>query len=73
MIQKLHKRKNITKLYVEPDEGERTLLCSNEGGMRSPSLDLTGNNTAAEERLIASLAELLVEGLLWHYKHHNEQ
>ena len=69
MMKKLHKRENTTQINVEPNEGERTLLCSNESGMRSPSLDLTASYPATEDEQIRYLAEMLVEGLLWHYEH----
>lgn len=69
MMKKLHKR-NTTLKYVEPGEGERKLLCSNESGKRSPSLDLINTKkTATEDDLIKYLAGILVEGFLWHYEH----
>jgi hypothetical protein len=71
-MKKLHKRDKITAIQVEPNEGGRTLLCSNESDQRSPSLDLI-NNTAAEYELIKNLSEILVEGFLWHYEHANGQ
>jgi len=72
-MKKLHKRDKITKIQVEPEEGERKLLCSNESDQRSPSLDLINNNKATEQELIKYLAEILVEGFLWHYEHGGKQ
>ena len=74
MIKKLDKRENITSENVEPNEGERTLLSSNESDTRSPSLDLTNNSyTPTEDELIKYLAEILVEGFIWHYRNDNKQ
>ncbi len=39
MLKKLDKRNNTTGIHVEPNEGEGTLLSSNESGIPSPSLD----------------------------------
>ena len=69
MIKKLHKRKNTADIDFEPNEGERTLLCSNKGGMRSPSLDLGINPDSTQDELIGILANILVEGFLWQYEH----
>lgn len=71
MIRKLHKRENITDIDFEPNEGERTLLCSNKGGMRSPSLDLGINADTTEDELIGILADILVEGFIWQHEHGN--
>ena len=69
MIKKLHKRKDTALINIEPNEGERTLLCSNKGGMRSPSLDLGITPESTEEELIGILADILVEGFLWQHEH----
>lgn len=71
-MQKLHKRENTTDSNIEPNEGERTLLCSNEGGMRSPSLDLGISSDSTEDELISILADILVEGFLWQFEHGKE-
>jgi hypothetical protein len=64
MLNSLDKR-NTDNNMVEPNEGERTLLSSNKGGMRSPSLDFNPNSPLIpEEILIDQLAAILVEGLL---------
>lgn len=61
MIRKLHKRENITEIDFEPNEGERTLLCSNKGGMRSPSLDYmdTSAETVTQHMALEYLAEII--------------
>lgn len=69
MLKKLHKRNNPLDIDFEPNEGERTLLCSNKGGMRSPSLDLGIHANSTEDELIGILADILVEGFIWHHKH----
>jgi hypothetical protein len=69
MVRKLHKRKNTTVISFEPKEGERTLLCSNESGMRSPSLDLGITPDSTQEELIGILADILVEGFLWQHEY----
>lgn len=68
-MKKLHKRENTTCIDFEPNEGERTLLCSNKGGMRSPSLDLGISPDSTPEELIGILADILVEGFLWQHEH----
>lgn len=67
-MKKLDKRDNITGIDFEPNEGERTLLSSNESDMRSPSLDLGINANSTEEELIKVLARILVEGFLAQYE-----
>ncbi len=61
MIKKLHKRVNTVSNKLEPNEGERTLLCSNRSGMRSPSLDLGVTPESTEDEQIGILADILVE------------
>ena len=68
-MKKLHKRKNTAYIDFEPNEGERTLLCSNKGGMRSPSLDLGISPDSTQDELIGILADILVEGFLWQHEH----
>lgn len=64
MIDKLHKRDN-RDISVEPNEGERTLLCSNRSGLRSPSLDFDPNSPLiTEEFLVDHLIDILIEGFL---------
>lgn len=65
---KLHKEHKPTDIYFEPNEGERTSLCSNKGGMRSPSLDLSEKISPEYEMLLQQLAEILVEAIFWHYE-----
>ena len=69
MLKKLHKRNNTLDTDLEPNEGERTLLCSNKGGMRSPSLDLGIHADSTEDELIGILADILVEGFILQHKH----
>jgi len=68
-MKKLDKRKNTTEIIFEPNEGERALLSSNKGGIRSPSLDLGITSDSTEDELIKILAEILVEGFLWQHEH----
>lgn len=70
MIERRDKR-NTTVKYVEPNEGERTLLSRDKSGMRSPSLDLLDNSN--QEELINFLADILIDGFLWHYEHARKQ
>jgi hypothetical protein len=69
MLKKLDKRNNTPDIDFEPNEGERTLLSSNKGGMRSPSLDLGINADSTEDELIGILADILVEGFMWQFEH----
>lgn len=69
-MKKLGKRKNT--IDFEPNEGERTLLSSNKGGIRSPSLDLGISPDSPQEELIGILADILFEGFLWQHKHGKE-
>jgi hypothetical protein len=69
MLKKLHKRKNTTVTSIEPNEGERTLLCSNESGMRSPSLDLEHTFSQEEKMLLEQLAGILAEAIIWESIH----
>lgn len=72
-MNKLHKGESTAHIDFEPNEGERTLLCSNKGGMRSPSLDLGITPESTEEDLIGILANILVEGFLWLHEHGKHQ
>ena len=72
MLKKLHKGKFSTDIELEPNEGERTLLCSNKGGLRSPSLDLGIHPDSTEDQLINILTDILAEGFLWHHKYGKE-
>ena len=65
-MKKLHKRDDTISINVEPNEGGRTLLCSNESGIRFPSLDLTVSISQEKERLLYELANILVEAIVWH-------
>jgi hypothetical protein len=69
IMKKLDERVNTISIEFEPSEGERTLLSSNKGGMRSPSLDLGLTPDSSEDELIKILAQILVEGFLWQHKH----
>lgn len=71
-MKKLDKRNNTTVIGFEPNEGERTLLSSNKGGMRSPSLDLGITPDSSQEELIGILADILVEAFLWKHEHEPE-
>lgn len=72
MLNGLDKSKNIAENKVDSNEGERILLSSNKGDIRSPSLDLTDNYQATEDQLVKRLAEILVEGFLWLHTHDTE-
>lgn len=69
MIHPLGKDKNITESYFEPKEGERSLLPSDKGGIRSPSLDLEGISENEWEEEINKLAEILLEGFIYIIEH----
>jgi len=73
MLDKLHKRENTTAINIEPNEGERTLLCSYRSSNRSPSLDLEVLDNATEDELIGILADILVEAFMWQHEHGTEQ
>ena len=62
MMIRLDKRENISPIQLEPNEGERTLLSSNKGGMRSPSL--VSQDLLSDEMLLDQLASILVDGFL---------
>lgn len=66
----LGKRETTTINIVEPKEGERTLLPSDESGQRSPSLDI--DNKPSKEQLLNELADIFVESILWEINHGNE-
>jgi hypothetical protein len=68
MINKLHKRENATAINIEPNEGERPLLCSNRSSTRSPSLDLETLKNASQDELIGILADILVEAFMWQHE-----
>jgi hypothetical protein len=62
MIKKLDKRENTT-IDFDPNEGERTLLSSNKGGMRSPSLGFldTSSNDVTDDEILKYLAGILCD------------
>ncbi len=68
MIKKLHKRESHNRQF-EPNEGERTLLCSNNGDGRSPSLGSEKQFSEEEEEQLRALAEIIVEAILWQINH----
>lgn len=72
-METLDKRENTSDMNFEPNEGERTLLSSNKGGMRSPSLVLEDNISTEEKELLNQLAEILVEGMIWRSKNEIHQ
>lgn len=72
MMKKLDKSEYKTVLNFEPNEGERTLLSSNKGSIRSPSLDLGIHSESTKEELLGILADILIEGFLWQHKHANQ-
>jgi hypothetical protein len=69
IMKKLDKRKITSEIIFEPNEGERTLLSSNKGGTRSPSLDLGISPDSSQDELISILADILVEGFMWQHEH----
>ncbi len=71
-MKKLDKRDN-TVIDFEPNEGERTLLSSNKGSTRSPSLDLGATSNSTKDELVSILAKILVEGFLWYQEHGKQQ
>ena len=72
IMKTLDKRKDTSEIDFEPNEGERSLLSSNKGGMRSPSLDLGINPDSTQDELIGILADILVEAFMWQHQHGKE-
>ena len=72
-MKKLDKRYINTDDIVEFEEEQRRRLSSNNVSVRCSSSDLIINNTATEDELIKYLAEILVEGFLWHCEHGGKQ
>lgn len=60
-MKKLHKNNNAAAIKVECNEGERTLLCSNKGSIRSPSLDYldTSSENVTEDMILDYLASII--------------
>ena len=69
MMEELDKRSGIAERNFEFSEGERTLLSSNKGSTRSPSLDLGISDNSTPEELLNILADMLIEAFLWHNEH----
>jgi hypothetical protein len=63
MIKMLHKREKATEIFLEPNEGERTLLCSNESGTRSPFLGFldTSADNVNDEMILDYLAKIIAD------------
>ena len=63
MLKKRDKRINTAYKYVEPNEGERTLLSRNKGSMRSPSLDFldTSAEGVTEDMMLDYLAGIICD------------
>ena len=61
-MKKLDKRK-ITDIQVEPNEGERTLLSSNESDQRSPFLGFldTSSDNVSEDMVLDYLAQIIAD------------
>lgn len=60
MTNKQHKDYD-TNENVEPNEGERTLLCCNKTGIRSPSLDFSKQHEINDDTtLLDQLSDILV-------------
>lgn len=57
----LGKGGNTNKIFVEPEEGERTLLPSSKSGIRSPSLDFldTSSDIVTEDMALEYLAQII--------------
>ena len=62
-MKKLHKRNKITGVQVEPNEGERTLLCSNESDQHSPFLGFldTSSDNVSENMVLDYLANIIAD------------
>lgn len=72
MMKRLHKKSTTAEnKQVMPNEGERTLLCSNESGMRSPSLGLESNLAEEANQLLDQLASILVDHFLQQQNEHS--
>ena len=63
MIKKLDKRNKITGNQVEPNEGERTLLSSNESDQRSPFLGFldTSSDNVSDDMILDYLASIIAD------------
>lgn len=72
-MKKLDKRYKDTDDIVAFEEEQRRRLSSNNVSVRCSSLDLISNNKASEKELIKYLANILIEGFLWHYEHAGKQ
>ncbi len=75
MLIPLHKGEYPNSILFESNEGERTLLCSNKGGIRSPSLglELERELSISDMKLLDQLAEILAESIIWHSKNGTSQ
>jgi len=61
MMKELDKRFQTTNTKIEPNEGERTLLSSNNSSSRSPSLDFldTSSEDVSEQEILDYLARII--------------
>lgn len=61
MLKELDKGEHTTEINISTSEGERTLLSSNKGGIRSPSLDFldTSAEDVSEEMILDYLAQII--------------
>lgn len=61
MMKELHKSKKITQIQVEPKEGERKLLCSNESDQRSPFLGFldTSSDNVSKDMVLDYLGHII--------------
>jgi hypothetical protein len=60
-LMRLDKGEETTETNLSNNEGERTLLSSNKGGIRSPSLDFldTSAENVTEEMILDYLAQII--------------
>ena len=73
MMKGLHKKSTPAEnKQAMPNEGERTLLCSNESGMRSLSLGLEPNLAEEANQHLDQLASILVDHFLQQQNEHSE-
>jgi hypothetical protein len=60
-MKKLHEASHAVNDYAHSNGGERSVLCSNKGGIRSPSLDFLDTSAASvtEEQVLEYLAKII--------------
>ncbi len=68
-MEELHEKEN-TNTNIQPKDGQRDFLCSNNLVNRCPSLDFINPNDVSEEAALDYLASILAKALI--HKKKNE-